>query len=170
MDAALISTSTKIQITDDSGVTLSACDNNGMENYIHHVQYYETDKMGITHHSNYIRFMEEARMDFFKRIGFDYLEFEKQGIISPVVGMNNIRYKKPSTVGDDLSIAITVKAYNGFVLTVHYVMSKDNQVIFEGDSEHCFLSKEGKILKLSDHTFPALHAKLSELLEISKNQ
>ena len=32
--------------------------------YIHTVQYYETDKMGITHHSNYIRWMEEARVDF----------------------------------------------------------------------------------------------------------
>lgn len=35
-----------------------------MSTYIHKVNYYETDKMGITHHSNYIRFMEEARMDF----------------------------------------------------------------------------------------------------------
>lgn len=31
-----------------------------MEPYIHKVKYYECDKMGITHHSNYIRFMEEA--------------------------------------------------------------------------------------------------------------
>lgn len=35
-----------------------------MNKYIHKVNYYETDKMGITHHSNYIRFMEEARMNF----------------------------------------------------------------------------------------------------------
>lgn len=30
--------------------------------YILAVQYYETNKMGITHHSNYIRWMEEARI------------------------------------------------------------------------------------------------------------
>ena len=28
----------------------------------HKVQYYETDRMGITHHSNYIRWMEEGRV------------------------------------------------------------------------------------------------------------
>ena len=28
------------------------------------VQYYETDMMGITHHANYIHWMEEARIDF----------------------------------------------------------------------------------------------------------
>lgn len=30
-----------------------------MEKYIHKVNYYETDKMEITHHSNYIRWMED---------------------------------------------------------------------------------------------------------------
>ena len=34
--------------------------------------YHETDKMGITHHSNYIRWMEEARMDLFEQIGFPF--------------------------------------------------------------------------------------------------
>ena len=72
--------------------------------YQHLVQYYETDKMGVTHHSNYIRFMEEARMDFFKNIGFDYNEFEKTGMISPVVGLNNIKYKRSSTAGDVICV------------------------------------------------------------------
>ncbi|MCR5491602.1 MAG: acyl-CoA thioesterase [Bacilli bacterium] len=135
-----------------------------MAPYTHYVQYYETDKMGITHHSNYIRWMEEARLYFFKEIGFDYLEFEKLGIVSPVIGLNNIKYKKPSTVGDIVSIEITIKAYSGFALTVHYQMKKEGVLIFEGDSEHCFLSKEGKILILSDKNFPDLHHKLSELV------
>lgn len=77
--------------------------------YKHIVQYYETDKMGIAHHSNYIRWMEEARLDFFKNIGFSYLEFEKQGLVSPVVGLNNIKYKRPSTVGDEVMIEVSVK-------------------------------------------------------------
>ena len=34
-----------------------------MTPYCHKVQYYETDRMGVTHHSNYIRWMEEARVD-----------------------------------------------------------------------------------------------------------
>ena len=29
--------------------------------YEHHAKYYETDQMGIIHHSNYIKWMEEAR-------------------------------------------------------------------------------------------------------------
>lgn len=32
--------------------------------YEHYVQYYETDKMGIVHHSNYIRFLKRAASIF----------------------------------------------------------------------------------------------------------
>ena len=52
-----------------------------MESYKHKVNYYETDKMGITHHSNYIRFMEEARVYFLEQIGWGYDKFEEKGII-----------------------------------------------------------------------------------------
>lgn len=44
-----------------------------MKPYIHKVQYYETDKMGITHHSNYVRWMEEARIEFLDQIGWSYV-------------------------------------------------------------------------------------------------
>ena len=135
-----------------------------METYQHNVQYYETDQMGITHHSNYIRFMEEARIDFFKKLGYDYREFEKRGIVSPVIGLNNIKYKKPSTFGDKLDIDVCAKTYNTIILTLHYVMKKDGVVIFEGDSEHCFLSKEGKMLKLGDNNLGDLHRLLKSLV------
>lgn len=131
--------------------------------YQHFVQYYETDKMGITHHSNYIQFMEEARLDFFKKLGFDYLDFEKMGVISPVIGLNNIRFKKPSTVGDIIDIEVSVKSFNSLILTVHYNMKIKDVLIFEGDSDHCFLSKEGKMLPLGENTFPELYHKLKEL-------
>ena len=54
-----------------------------MSKYIHTVNYYGTDKMGITHHLNYIRFMEEARLDFLAEIGFPMTMLEKEEITSP---------------------------------------------------------------------------------------
>ena len=43
-----------------------------MKPYIHKVNYYETDKMGITHHSNYVRFMEETRVFYMDEMGWSY--------------------------------------------------------------------------------------------------
>lgn len=139
-----------------------------ISNYKHLVQYYETDKMGCTHHSNYIRWMEEARCDFFKKIGYDYMEFEKLGVASPVVGLNNIKYKKPSTFGDEVEIKITVKAFNSIVLTLHYEMTKDGVLLFEGDSESCFLSNDGKLVIMGEQKFPGLYHVLKDLLENNK--
>ena len=69
-----------------------------MEKYLHKVAYYETDKMGVTHHSNYIRWMEEARVDFLEQIGFSYKKLEDEGIVSPVIGVE-CEYKAQTTFG-----------------------------------------------------------------------
>ncbi len=55
-----------------------------MKPYIHKVQYYETDQMAFVHHSNYIRWFEEARLDFMEQAGAPYASMEAQGFISPV--------------------------------------------------------------------------------------
>ena len=55
-----------------------------MNEYIHKVKYYECDRMGITHHSNYIRIMEEARVDMLDRLGYGFEKMEAEGVVSPV--------------------------------------------------------------------------------------
>ena len=49
--------------------------------YEHKTQYYETDQMGIIHHSNYIRWFEEARMDMMEQMGMGYAEMEKPSAV-----------------------------------------------------------------------------------------
>ena len=56
--------------------------------YEHHAKYYETDQMGIIHHSNYIKWMEEARMDMMEQIGLSYKQMEEMEIISPVLSVS----------------------------------------------------------------------------------
>lgn len=72
-----------------------------MLTYSHEVQYYETDRMGITHHSNYVRWMEEARSYFLKAIGWPYDEIEAEGIISPVLSLS-CEYKRTTTFADSI--------------------------------------------------------------------
>ena len=91
-----------------------------MENYIHKVQYYETDKMGITHHSNYIKWMEEARINFFEKIGYNYKKLEDNGLVSPVVGIE-CNYKLSTKFEDYVEIEVNVKEFNGVKLIFEYV-------------------------------------------------
>ena len=45
--------------------------------YIREINYYETDKMGVVHHSNYIRFLEEARCRWMKELGLPMEKLEE---------------------------------------------------------------------------------------------
>ncbi len=136
-----------------------------MEGYIHKVQYYETDKMGITHHSNYIRWMEEARVDFLQTIGYGYDKLESEGIISPVVAVD-CKYKSTTTFADDIWILVKVKEFKGVKLILEYEMRKlpENTVVFVGTSEHCFVDANSKIVRLSK-THPDFCDVLSQLAE-----
>jgi len=121
------------------------------------VQYYETDKMGITHHSNYIKWMEEARMYYLDKMGLPFTEVESKGIVSPVVSVN-IKYKSPSTFGDLIKIETRIKSYNSIKLEVSYKMTKeDGTVVAEGTSVHCFV-KDGGIV-IMDRSFPDIDEK-----------
>ncbi|MBR6245380.1 acyl-CoA thioesterase [bacterium] len=115
--------------------------------YTHTVQYYETDKMGITHHSNYIRWMEEARVDFLANAGWSYEKLEAEGIISPVVAVN-CSYKKNTTFADKVDIEVKIKEFNGVKLKLGYTMFHGSALVCEAESVHCFVNSDGHLIRL----------------------
>ena len=131
-----------------------------MEPYIHKVNYYETDKMGITHHSNYVRWMEEARIDYLERIGLGYRKLEAAGIVSPVVALE-CAYKAPTTFADSVEITVEVEEFRGVKLVLRYAMTDaaDGKLVFTGRSTHCFLDRSGRPIALK-RQFPELDAVL----------
>lgn len=118
-----------------------------MNIYQHKVQYYETDKMGIVHHSNYIRWMEEARIDFLSQIGWDYKKLEDMGIMSPVTTVE-CKYKVSTMFSDTVDIAVSIEEFKGVKLKLRYEMKKGETIVCEGYSEHCFLKEDGKLIHL----------------------
>lgn len=134
-----------------------------MERYLHKVQYYETDKMGITHHSNYIRFMEEARMHFLTALGYPMTRLEAEGITSPVVSVQ-CDYKKTTTYDDVIAIGVVAEVYSGVKLTLSYEMTRADtgEVVATATSSHCFLNAQGRPIALRKHA-PALDTLLRTL-------
>ena len=118
-----------------------------MNLYQHKVQYYETDKMGIVHHSNYIRWMEEARIDFLGQIGWNYKKLEDMGVISPVTAVD-CKYKVSTYFDDVITIGVWIEEFKGVKLKIAYEMKRDDVVVCEARSEHCFLDAEGNIIRL----------------------
>lgn len=72
------------------------------------VRYYETDLMGIVHHSNYIRYFEYGRVKALDDVGLPMTSIEESGYMMPVVSVN-LNYKTPSKFGDKLKIVTIIK-------------------------------------------------------------
>lgn len=136
-----------------------------MKPYVHKINYYETDKMGITHHSNYIRFMEEARVDYMEQLGWGYDRLEEMGVISPVIGVS-CKYRRSTTFGDELVIEVKVEKYGGIKLSLLYALKnlQTGEICAEGRSEHCFLNTEKKPVSLKKE-FPELDAVLKKEMQ-----
>lgn len=136
-----------------------------MSGYIHKVHYYETDKMGITHHSNYIRFMEEARMYFLTEMGWPIKRLESEGVTSPVVSLN-CEYKRTTTYDDDIEINVSLIQYSGARLELFYVLTNSvtGETVATATSSHCFLDKNGRPIAVKKH-FPDFDAALRRKLD-----
>ena len=138
--------------------------------YCRKINYYETDKMGITHHSNYIRFMEEARIAFLDQYGWGFDRLEALGLISPVLSVS-CKYKETTTFCDELCIEVKVEAFNGVKFTIVYTIinRKTGKEVLTGTTEHCFLNGEFKPVRLKKE-FPEFYQLLIDLANENHNQ
>ena len=116
------------------------------------INYYETDKMGIVHHSNYIRFFEEARCALLEDAELPYNLMEEKGIMSPVLGVS-CRYKQHVTFGDSIEVHAYIKEFTGVKFTVAYEIYNKNTGVLcvTGESNHCFTDYNLKPLNIKKH-------------------
>ena len=134
-------------------------------NYHRSINYYETDQMGIVHHSNYIRFFEEARLFRLKRAGLDYRGLEEMGIIIPVT-FAECNYLLPLHFEDEVEIVTKLTKYNGIKMELTYeiYLEGTEQLCTTGRTGHCFLDHELKPIRMKKE-FPEVFARLKELVE-----
>ena len=130
-----------------------------MKPYIHNVKYYECDRMGIVHHSNYLRFMEEARCDLLEQLGYPFNKMEEEGIVSPVVSIS-IDYKKPTTFTDDIEITIVVKEMTDLKVTFG---SQNGQPVQLRDDARPFEVPVERVAAFTDDMAQALAAEPFDL-------
>ncbi len=135
--------------------------------YQHTVHYYETDKMAITHHSNYIRWMEEARVDYLDKIGWPMPKVEAMGIVSPVLNVN-CNYKKTTAFADKISIKVAITEFKGVKLKFAYEMKNEaGEIVCTATSSHCFLNTAGKPINVK-RLYPDLYKTLNEMATRNK--
>lgn len=106
------------------------------------MNYYETDRMGVIHHSNYIRFLEEARCAWLEKHNITFAKIEEEGVTIPVLEVN-CKYKNHVTLGDTIIIKPMITEYNGVRVSFSYQVIDEatNKIVIEATTKHCFTDK-----------------------------
>lgn len=132
--------------------------------YSREIFYYETDQMGIVHHSNYVRWLEEARLEIMKQAGISYSQMEEAGVLIPVLEVS-VSYKTAFRYGERFFITAKLSSYNGIRMRIEYELRKepDGEVCATGTSGHCFCRKDLRPLSLKKE-YPDISEKFESLL------
>lgn len=131
-----------------------------MKEYIHKVQYYETDKMGIVHHSNYIRWFEEARVEWLEQIGCTMQSIEAEDVLIPVMSVT-CNYHSMVRFGDEVAVDIKISKFNGIKIEMEYEIRDvaTRELRTTGMSSHCFIDGAGKLISIKKSK-PEMYEKL----------
>jgi acyl-CoA thioester hydrolase len=117
-----------------------------MYNYEHRVQFYETDQMGIVHHSNYLRFCEEARVSWAHDRGL--LDYQKKDSASMfAVYETRIRHLKPAQFGDMIKIELQASP-QGVRIYLQYRLKAREEVLALAETVHVPLDANLKLVRL----------------------
>ena len=132
--------------------------------YTRKVRYYETDQMGVVHHSNYARLFEEARLDYLEQAGVEYHKLEQEGVIIPVLSCS-CKHKKPLRFPQEFTVVSSIKEYNGLRFRVGYkiYVPEHKSPVALGETEHCFVNTEMRPMRIGKK-YPEITKKMKELL------
>ena len=128
-----------------------------MYSYLRRTRYYETDRLGIVHHTHYVEWMEEAAVEFMKAAGFGYAELETLGMQALVVGYD-VSFRRPAYFDDEIEARVSVASYTGLKIELSYEFYNvtRNELTAAGTSRHCF-TRNGAVVSLK-RALPELDA------------
>ncbi len=115
------------------------------------VLYYETDKMGIVHHSNYLRWLEEARLDFLEQVGIPYDKMEENGIMIPVLS-SFCQYKYAVRFNETVCIKMHMEEFNGLKFRISYTVTDKNsgEIRLLAETSHFFVDSKLKPIRIKN--------------------
>lgn len=133
-----------------------------IEPYEHHTEYHETSQQGTIHPSNYINWIENARMNLMEQVGLGDNQMEDMEVMSPLLSLS-IEYRKPVKFDDTIIVDTKLISYDGYQMEIAYRIydketGEDRAV---AKSKHCFVNKFDRPISLKV-SYPELDTRFFE--------
>ena len=89
------------------------------------IRFSEIDAMRVVWHGAYAKYFEDAREQFGKDFGLDYLMIERNGFYAPIVDLS-FQYKQPLRYGMEPEIVITYRPTEAAKIVFDYEIRGTN--------------------------------------------
>ena len=121
--------------------------------------------MHVVHHSNYARFLEEARLDLMKQAGLSYEKMEEMGIIIPVLELHDF-YKDAIHYGDEIIIIPEFKSLSAVKFSLDYEIRDAYTDVLKHTAmtSHAFLDRDFKPMNMKKK-FPDVYSIMESLVK-----
>jgi acyl-CoA thioester hydrolase len=109
----------------------------------HRVPFYETDAMGVVHHSNYLRYFELARIVWMDEHDRPYREYVAEDLHFATTSVE-VSYQRAARFDDLLDIRCWLERVRGASLRIAYEVARGDQRIATGATEHAMVDGSGR--------------------------
>ena len=124
------------------------------------VYYYDTDKMGVVYHSNYLKWMEIARTEYFRDMPITYNDIEKEGFVLAIKKVD-IEYINSAKYDDIIEIFVEIKKINNIKIEFYYEMYDDKNILkAKGTTVNVFVDNKGNLKLISQEMLKLLKGQI----------
>jgi acyl-CoA thioester hydrolase len=113
----------------------------------HRIGFHETDAMGIVHHSNYLKFCEDARVVWLETHDKSYSEWMSMGLHFAVTQVQ-LQYRLASRFDDILEVTTWLEWIRGASLAMAYRIQRGEDLVLTGRTEHASVNDEGRVRRI----------------------
>jgi acyl-CoA thioester hydrolase len=107
------------------------------------VRFAETDAMGIVHHSRYLPYLEEARVEYLRHLGHPYTELRAEGVDYAVLEAF-VQYRRPLQFDDVVDVHLRVGAATRATFQMAYLLTVDGDVRATAVTVHGCVNAAGR--------------------------
>jgi acyl-CoA thioester hydrolase len=113
------------------------------------VRFVETDAMGIVHHSNYLHYLEEARVEYLRSIGHPYSANREAGLDAAVLECR-VRYLVPLHFDEVVTVHLRLAETTRATFTIEYLLTVDGRTTTTAATRHAFVTADGRPRRVPD--------------------
>ena len=111
------------------------------------VRFSETDAMGIVHHSRYLPYLEETRVEYLRSIGHPYDRQRADGVDFAVLEAQ-VTYRQPLHFDDLVTVHLALSSATRATFGIDYLLTVGGEIRSTASTMHACVNPNGRPVRM----------------------